>query len=397
MWRNTNTSPSSSFFPDSPWDHRALLDRVARDAGELLGGADSALLIDESGFAKKGDKSAGVARQWNGRLGKVDNCQVGVFAALSDGRGSALIEGRLYLPECWSEDPQRCRQAKIPESEQQFRSKPELALEMIRRAEDLGLEFGWVRFDALYGSTPWLLREIEDMGRIFVGDVRSNFPVYEEDPRPYVPRRRGGRGRRFVKRRARTESRPVAEVFVEDPDLQWEEIAIREGTKGTLRVSACRKRVWLWDGQEERPRCWWAVCTHDDATGETKFFFSNASEAISLGELVRRHAVRYWVERGFQDAKSSLGMADYQARGWVAWHHHMGDAGHAVPAPGAKSAHGGSGNAECPRHRRTARHLSAPPGSDPRRGRQKHRAPPPEATRGDRIGPAKRRTKTRGV
>jgi len=311
------------FLSDSPWDHRALMDRVACDAGELLGGADSALLIDESGFAKKGDRSAGVARQWNGRLGKVDNCQVGVFAALSDGEGSALIEGRLYLPECWSEDPKRCREAKIPESERQYRSKPELALEMIRRAVDLGLEFGWVGFDALYGSTPWLVREIEDMGRIFVGDVRNNFPVYEEDPRPYLPRRRGGRGRRFVKRRARCESRPIAEVFVEDPDLQWEEIAIREGTKGTLRVSACRKRLWLWDGQEKRPRCWWAVCTYDEATGETKFFLSNAPEAVSLGELVRRHAVRYWVERGFQDAKSSLGMADYQARGWVAWHHHI--------------------------------------------------------------------------
>ncbi len=94
-------------------------------------------------------------------------------------------------PECWSEDPERCRQAKIPESERQYRSKPELALEMIRRAVDLGLEFGWVGFDALYGSTPWLLREIEDMGRIFVGDVRNNFPVYEEDPRlsAQTPRR----------------------------------------------------------------------------------------------------------------------------------------------------------------------------------------------------------------
>jgi hypothetical protein len=94
-------------------------------------------------------------------------------------------------------------------------------------------------------------------------------------------------------------------------------------TKGTIRVDACARRVWFWNGKEKQARCWWAVCVIDEASGDTKFFVSNAPANTPLEELVRKHAVRYWIERSFQDAKTSLGMADYQARGWPAWHHHM--------------------------------------------------------------------------
>lgn len=308
------------FLSDSPWDHRALMDRIACDASALLGGPECGLLIDETGFAKKGTESVGVGRQWIGRLGKQDNGQVGVFAALSDGVGSALIDGRLYLPEEWTGDAARCEKAKVPEAERVFRTKLELALESVRNAVALGLDFGWVGFDAFYGSAPWLLREIDDMGLVFVGDVRTNQTVYGQDPRPFVPKGRGGKPGRP---RPTVEAVPIAESFSEDLSLQWEEIEIRDGAKGKLRVSACRKRVWLWNGTEDRARCWWAVCTLDEASGDTKFFLSNAPADTTLRELVRRHAVRFWVERGFQDAKTSVGMADYQARGWKAWHHHM--------------------------------------------------------------------------
>jgi SRSO17 transposase len=311
------------FLSDSPWSHEALMEQVARDTATLLGGQQSALLIDESAFGKKGEKSAGVARQWNGRLGKVDNAQVGVFAALSDGRGGGLIDGRLYLPESWTEDEERCLKAKIPPSQRTYRSKPQLALEMIARAVETGVKFGWVGFDAFYGSTPWLLRQVEDMGLVFVGDVRSNATVYCEDPAPYLPRRSSGsRGRRFTQRRHRGESTTMAELFSEE-DCAWKEVRIREGTKGVLRVSASAKRVWLWDGEEKEARQWWAVCVVDEQAEETKFFLSNAPGETSLEELVGKHAVRYWIERTFQDAKTSLGMADYQAQGWPAWHHHM--------------------------------------------------------------------------
>lgn len=311
------------FISDSPWDPRPVMARVAKDVGAILGGPDSALLIDESGFSKKGVKSAGVARQWNGRLGKLDNCQVGVFAALSDETGCALVDARLYLPQAWCLDPERCKEAKIPESSRVYRSKPELALEMIGRAASSGLAFGWVGFDSLYGSATWLLREVEDMGLQFAADVRGNQSVYAVDPKPRLPRRRGPRGPRPSNLRSTASPQEICEFFGDVPNSEWREVEVRKSTKGRVRLHACARRVWLWDGKEVSTRCWWALATMDADTGEVKYSLANAPEDTSLEHLVRRSARRYWIERGFQDAKTSLGMADYQARGWPAWHHHM--------------------------------------------------------------------------
>jgi SRSO17 transposase len=318
-----DSQAQQQFLSDSPWDYRPLVEQVAKDVDAILGGADSMLLIDESGFAKKGTKSAGVDRQWNGRLGKVDNCQVGVFAALSDGQRAALVDLRLFLPESWTSDPERCAQAKIPESERQARTKPELAWAMIQQAVARGLRFGWAGLDSLYGNTPWLLRAIADRGLLFAADVHRDQHVYLDDPAPYRPRRTARMGRKFTTLRARGESLEIAALFAEMPSARWTKIVVREGTKGTIAVRACRRQVWLWDGQEKKARPWWAVCFIDSATGERKYFLSNAGPKVTLRTLVQKRATRYWIERGFQDAKTSLGMADYQARGWLAWHHHM--------------------------------------------------------------------------
>jgi len=311
------------FLSDSPWAHRPLMERVAKEVDALVGGADSMLLVDESGFAKKGNQSVGVARQWNGRLGKVDNSQVGVFAALSDGQRAALVDLRLFLPDSWTSDPERCAAAKIPEAERQARTKPELAWEMIQQARAQGLRFGWVGLDSLYGHTPWLLRNIADAGLLFAADVHCDQKIYRDDPAPYLPRRKARLGRKFTALRARSESVAIAALFADVPPRQWSTVQVREGTQGTIMVRACRRRVWLWDGQEQEGRPWWAVCFIDGATGERKYFLSNAGAKISLRTLVQKRAARYWIERCFQDAKTSLGMADYQARGWIAWHHHM--------------------------------------------------------------------------
>lgn len=311
------------FLTDSPWDHRAVVEQVGRDVDAILGGSESGLLIDETAFEKKGTKSVGVARQWNGRLGKVDNCQVGVFAGLSDGAHVGLVDFRLYLPESWCGDPERCDGAKIPRDERQHKSKAEFALEMMDGAADNGLRFGWVGLDGGYGKTPWLLRAIEDRGLVFVADVHRTQVVYAEDPRPYLPRRRSGRGRKFSKRRPRVQGVKIQELFKSFSAQRWKKIAIRHSTKGLIKVVACGQRVWLWDGEEKKARSWWAVCYKHPSTGETKWFLSNSPETVQLKELVRMHAVRFWVERSFQDAKTSVGMGDYQARGWRSWHHHM--------------------------------------------------------------------------
>lgn len=194
---------------------------------------------------------------------------------------------------------------------------------MIVRARENGVQYGWVGFDAFYGSVPWLLRAVADSGDIFVADVRSNAHFYLEDPAPYRPRRRSGGGRSPQALRARTEACEMGDFFTGADAAEWHRVEIREADKGVIRVDACARRVWFWDGQEKQARCWWAVCVIDETSGDTKFFVSNAAADTPLEELVRKHAVRFWIERGFQDAKTSLGMADYQARGWPAWHHHM--------------------------------------------------------------------------
>lgn len=289
------------FLSDSPWDHKVVLDRVALDVRDLFGEAETALIIDESGLAKKGKMSAGVARQYNGRLGKVDNCQVGVFAALSDGRQTALVDARLYLPEEWTDDPERCRRAKIPQDECTPRSKLVLAAEMILRAKTLGLGFSWVCVDAFYGASSALLRQIDDWGIDFIADVRVNQHVRRMDAEE-------------------AETTRMDELFFGEIENEWESVRV-EYLDGPKMINACRYRVFFPNPAGGPEHTAWAVCICDPQSSACTYFLSNIE--ASLPELVRRHARRYWIERAFQDAKTSLGMADYQARGWLAWHHHM--------------------------------------------------------------------------
>lgn len=185
-------------------DWNGLGDALAKETDALLGGASSVLILDESAIAKKGDSSAGVARQWNGRLGKVDNCQVGVFAALSRGEHVSLIDGRLYLPQRWVTDTARCQKAAIPEAERRYRSKSELALERVDTAVRRGMRFGAIAVDGGYGKEPAFLRELDRRSHRFVADVHCDQRVYEQAPAPVVPAGSPGAGavpaRRWRKR-----------------------------------------------------------------------------------------------------------------------------------------------------------------------------------------------------
>src|ERR1700683_3616937 len=163
------------FISNSPWDHEPVLAQISRDADALLGGKPtSALIIDESSFPKQGDRSVGVARQWTGRLGKVDNCQVAVFGVLTDGKRHTPIDMRLYLPNRWVEDPARCERAGIPEAVREQMSKSELALDIVRRARARGIRFAWVGVDGGYGKEPDFLRRLDDENETFVADVHRN-------------------------------------------------------------------------------------------------------------------------------------------------------------------------------------------------------------------------------
>ena len=187
----------------SDWDHAGVVRQVAIEAQAHFPKGGRALVIDESGFAKKGECSAGVARQWNGRLGKVDNCQVGVFAALAHGETASLVDAELFLTEEWAADTGRCIDAGIPEDARVYRSKAEIALGMIRRARRNGLSFDWVAADGGYGHLPWFLTELDDEGERFLVDVHSDQTIYLQDPAPRVPQRQG---------KGRTPTRPISET-----------------------------------------------------------------------------------------------------------------------------------------------------------------------------------------
>lgn len=313
------------FISDSPWDYKSLNKQIASDVNKLLGGNNSVLCIDESAFSKKGTSSVGVKRQWNGRLGKVDNCQVGVYASLCKDDKSSIIDSRLFLPKEWAEDKERCQKAKIPVEEQVFKTKLELAFDMINSAISNKVRFGWVAADAFYGRDHDLLRQIDKLPgkRLFVADIPSDHLVYLQDPEPYMPRRRNKIGPKYKRLKARTESIAVSKYFDALPTDIWHKIKIRNTTKGELFIQAYRQRVYLWDGESKKADHWWLVMTYDKQSKERKYFLSNAPIHVSLRTLVKKHAARFWIERTFQDGKTSVGMADYQSRGWLAWHHHM--------------------------------------------------------------------------
>jgi len=311
---------------DSDWDHRAVLDQVAQEANEWLGAtADSCFLVDESGFAKKGKHSVGVARQWNGRQGKVDNCQVGVFGALGKGHLATLTDLRLYLPKAWVDNPGCCRKAGVPEQERLRRSKVELALEMVRHQRELGVQFAWVGADGGYGKEPAFLRGLDAMGEVFVVDVHKDQRIYVEDPQPQVPPHDGRqRGRPHNRLQAQSSAQRVDEWIQRLAPSDWQRAVLRESTQGRLEVEVVYRRVWLWDGKEKQAHHWHLIVRREiDSPQTLKFTLSNAQADLSTHRLAQMQAQRFWVERAFQEAKSHCGMADYQARKWSAWHHHM--------------------------------------------------------------------------
>lgn len=312
------------FISDSEWETRAVLDQVAREADRHLGGSEnSCILIDETSFQKKGESSVGVDRQWSGRLGKVENCQVAVFASLTQGAYSTLIDTRLYLPLKWSEDPKRCLAAGVPKSEVGFKSKSELAFEMVLQARQNGVRFRWVGVDGGYGKEPAFLRHLEDHGEVFVADVHKDQQIYPEDPAPCVPEK-GLRGKKPTNLQAQSASQRVDAWAAAQPPESWQKVAVRPGTKGEVRVEALSGRVWLWDGREEKARFWHVVVIREvNSPATIKYVLSNAPAQTSLERLVQMQRQRFWIERSFEDAKSESGLADYQVRGWLAWHHHM--------------------------------------------------------------------------
>ncbi len=322
---NCDDQSLQNFLTNSPWCGRSVLDRIAQDVDDIFGDdPDTCLLVDESGILKKGNKSVGVKRQWCGRYGKVDNCQVGVYLALSCRENNSLIDTRLYLPETWANDPERCREAGLPEEHIVFKTKSELALEMVAHAHSTSIRFNWIGADGGYGKEPGFLRSLDSDGHIFVVDVHKDQRIYLENPKPTVPEPKPGKGRNPTRLVAQCDPIRVDKWTNEQPESEWQRITVRKTTRGKLDVDILHMRVWLWDGEEAEAHCWHLIVRREIASQEEiKYTLSNAPEETSTERLAFMQGQRYWVERSIQDGKSECGLADYQVRLWNGWHHHM--------------------------------------------------------------------------
>jgi SRSO17 transposase len=304
------------FIGHVPWDHQPLLATLACQIGEDIGEPDAVIVFDPSAFAKKGTKSVGVARQWCGRLGKVENCQVGVYMAYISRKEHAIVNARLYLPKDWATDRARRHQAGVPK-EIKFRTRQELALEMLQECGGR-LPHAWIAGDDEMGRPSDFRRKLQGRGERYLLGVPSNTLVRDlEAPPPEY----AGRGRRPM-----SPFRRLDRWLATLPEGDWTVIDVRDGEKGPLTVEVVKRRVQArtatgGTGPEEL-----LFVTRERQAGSTfkhDYYLSNADPETSLKELARVAKAAHRIEECLERAKGEAGLADYQVRNWIAWHHHQ--------------------------------------------------------------------------
>ena len=321
------------FLSNSPWSYEWIIKQVGQDTSALLekekekSGKPTGLIVDESSHIKKGKHSVGVARQYAGSVGKVDNCQVAVYLSLCNNKRSTLIDEALFLPKEWTEDKQRSRKSGIPESKIVYKTKPALALELVDNAISNEVVFDWVGGDGLYGHNYELGKGLDERNLLFVLDVHKDQRIYEQAPEIFVGQKKKGRGRTPSQNKTLSKNIRVDEYAENVAQKDWKRIKIRKTTKGWLKALMHFKTVWVWDGKEQKARKRILIIRktlnkHNEIT-DIKYSLSNGIlEDYEAEELAFFQAQRYWVERNFDDGKNELGMSDYQIRGWKSWHHH---------------------------------------------------------------------------
>ncbi len=305
-----------NFVGSIPWDHQPLLATLAQQVGEELGEPDAVIVFDPSGFAKKGTKSVGVIRQWCGRMGKIENCQVGVYMAYVSRKEHTLVNTRLYLPKEWATDKARRKEAGVPKVVK-FRTRHQLALEMLQECGK-SLPHSWVAGDDEMGRPSGFRGKLRDRGERYLLGVPSNLLVRDLD---VPPPEYSGRGR-YPKSSFLRLDRWRAAL----PEDAWTRIEVRDGEKGPLVIEVVKRRVQArtetgGTGPEE------LLFVTREAQSDGKFkhdyYLSNADPDEPLKELARVTKSAHRVEECFRRSKSEAGLADYQVRNWRGWHHHQ--------------------------------------------------------------------------
>jgi SRSO17 transposase len=304
------------FIGQADWDHRLLLAELARQVGVELGEADGVLVFDPSAFPKKGTESVGVQRQWCGRRGKIDNCQVGVYLAYACRREHALIDVRLYLPKEWATRTRRRRKAGVPAAVR-FRTRHELALEMLDERGP-ALPHGWVSGDDELGRCSWFRRELRSRGECYLLAVPSNTSARDlAAPDPPYP----GRGRPPFAPFGRVDRWAAAR-----PAGAWQAVEVRDGEKGPVVVQAARTLVQARADNRASEAAEVLVVFRErqaDGTWKHDYLLSNAPPTTPLAEFARVFKAQHRIEECLKRAKGEAGLADYQVRTWAGWHHHQ--------------------------------------------------------------------------
>ncbi len=319
-----NVQALQQFVGQSPWAWEPVRRLLAQQMEEELLPA-AGWIVDDTGFPKQGQQSVGVARQYSGTLGKVGNCQVAVAVHLATPAESMPLEWALYLPQAWIEDAERSRQAGVPENTP-FRTKAELALELIDRLLEWGLSRQPVLADAGYGQSTEFRQGLVDRQLHYVVGVESNTVVWEKPTQRVQPPRRGGRGR---PRRPYYRGQPKAlrDLATALPADRWRTVTWRQGTRGPQRSRFAACRVQPAHGHaHDRPELegvWLLIEWPAEAEAPTKYWFSNLPQGISLRRLVQLAKLRWRVEQNYQQLKEELGLDHYEGRGWQGWHHHV--------------------------------------------------------------------------
>ena len=304
------------FLGVSGWDHRPLLRELARQVGREIGRADGVIVFDPSAFSKQGKKSVGVARQWCGRMGKVDNCQVGVYMGYVSSEEHALVDVRLYLPEEWTKDRKRCREAGVPK-QVRFRTRHQLALEMLGE-HGACLPHAWVAGDDEMGRVGHFRRDLQVLDEQYFLAVPCNTTIRDWDEAPAY----GRNGRRL--KPCSQSVRAWSEAL---PESAWTTIHVRDGEKGPLQVEiAVGRRVEAktdhrWLGYQETLVV--VRSTGADGTQKYDYHLSNGSLCTSPAEFARVWCAMHRIEECIKRGKSEAGLAEYQVRTWNGWHHHQ--------------------------------------------------------------------------
>jgi SRSO17 transposase len=310
--------PLQWFVGVSDWDDQPLRDQLAAQVGRQLGHEDGVIVFDPSGFPKSGKQSVGVARQWCGRLGKVDNCQVAVYLGYVSAEEHALVDTRLYMPKEWTKDKARREKAGVPKTVR-YRTRHQLCLEMLARHGDR-LPHSWIAGDDEMGRPYAFRRRLDTLGERYLLAVPSNTLIRDmqaEEP-PYR-----GQGR-YPKRPWQRVDKWAASL----PKQAWTTIDVRDGSKGPLVVELVKCRV---VGRTHRRQQGHAevlvVIRYRDRDNrrvlKTDYYLSNAEPETELAEFARVAKAEHRIEECLQRAKSETGLADYEVRNWKGWHHHQ--------------------------------------------------------------------------